>query len=102
MSEIKGWIEGRLGNTCSIEIGGTPARDKAEYWDPDKETDNAWVSIKDMRCSFISETAEYISDLGISRSNVKLQPAGTILLSFKLTIGRVAVAGKPLYTNEAI
>jgi type I restriction enzyme S subunit len=98
----EGWTAGRLGAICSIEIGGTPARDIPEYWDPARDTDNAWVSIRDMRRRVINETAEQISDAGIKHSNVKLQPPGTVLLSFKLTIGRVAVAGVPLYTNEAI
>ena len=50
----------------------------------------------------IFDTAERISDAGVKHSNAKLQQKGTVLLSFKLTIGRVAVAGVPLYTNEAI
>ena len=99
---IDGWSVGRLGSVCSIEIGGTPSRSVAEYWDTDRETENVWVSIKDMRQRVLTETAEYISDAGVKHSNAKLQPPGTVLLSFKLTIGRVAVAGIPLYTNEAI
>lgn len=102
MKTIDGWIEGLLGNTCSIEIGGTPSRSVAEYWDTEKLTNNTWVSIKDMHCRVIDDTAEHISKLGVEHSNVKLQSQGTILLSFKLTIGKVAIAGKPLYTNEAI
>jgi len=96
-----GWTEGRLGEVCSIEIGGTPSRNVAEYWNAEGEG-NAWASIKDMRQRIITETAEHISDAGVKHSNVKLQAPGTVLLSFKLTIGRVAVAGIPLYTNEAI
>ena len=38
----------------------------------------------------------------MSKSNVKLIPAGSTLLSFKLSIGKTAIAGKDLYTNEAI
>lgn len=102
MTVPQGWIERRLGDICSIEIGGTPARSIAEYWDIAQDTDNAWVSIRDMRQHVITVTAEKITDAGIKHSNVKLQQPGTVLLSFKLTIGRVAVAGIPLYTNEAI
>lgn len=97
-----GWTRGRLGSLCSIEIGGTPSRSVSEYWDPAHDTSNAWVSIKDMRQRLITSTAEQISALGVTKSNVKLQPPGTVLLSFKLTIGRVAIADVPLYTNEAI
>lgn len=95
-------MQATLGKECSIEIGGTPSRSVAAYWDTDGTTENAWVSIKDMRFRVITDTAERISNLGVRHSNVKLQPEGTVLLSFKLTIGRVAFAGNPLYTNEAI
>ena len=67
-----------------------------------EESPNLWVSIRDLNQRVITRTAEHISDSGIKHSNVKLQAEGTVLLSFKLTIGRVAVAGCPLYTNEAI
>ena len=102
MSEPSGWTQATLGKECSIEIGGTPSRGVDAYWDTDGSTENAWVSIKDMRSRVIIGTAERISDLGVRHSNAKLQPEGTVLLSFKLTIGRVAFAGMPLYTNEAI
>lgn len=99
---VEGWKTGTLGKLCKIEIGGTPMRDNPEYWDSQKETDNLWVSIRDMNQRVINDTAEYITNIGVKNSNAKLQHEGTILLSFKLTIGRVAFAGKQLYTNEAI
>ena len=102
MSKPANWIEARLGEVCSIEIGGTPSRQIPDYWDTEHVTQNVWVSIKDMNRRFILDTAEQISDAGVKHSNAKLQPKGTVLLSFKLTIGRVSVAGSSLYTNEAI
>jgi restriction endonuclease S subunit len=50
----------------------------------------------------IVDTKEKITDEGVENSNVKLIPKGTTLLSFKLSIGKTAIAGKDLYTNEAI
>jgi|SanBayMetagenome_1026888.scaffolds.fasta_scaffold13766_3 type I restriction enzyme S subunit len=99
---IEGWDIGQLGETCSITIGGTPSRSNPIYWDVDKSTDNLWVSIRDMNQRVITDTAEYLNKEGVKNSNVKLLAKGTIILSFKLTIGRVAIAGKNLYTNEAI
>ncbi|MDB3961508.1 restriction endonuclease subunit S [bacterium] len=96
------WRRSTLGELCSIEIGGTPSRSNVDFWDADKVTSNIWVSIKDLNTGCVTSTAEQISDLGVCNSNVKLQSEGTVLLSFKLSIGRVARAGKPLYTNEAI
>ena len=97
-----GWKQGRLGELCSIEIGGTPSRGVAAYWDSAHDTSNVWVSIRDMRQRLITGSAEQISDLGVKKSNVKLQQPRTVLLSFKLSIGRVAFAAVPLFTNEAI
>ncbi|MEQ1844048.1 MAG: restriction endonuclease subunit S [Nitrospira sp.] len=102
MKILNGWRRGHLGEQCSIEIGGTPSRNIPEYWDTSKETSNLWVSIRDLSQRITTQTAEHITDSGVKHSNVKRQPEGTVLLSFKLTIGRVAIAGLPLYTNEAI
>jgi type I restriction enzyme, S subunit len=101
-STITGWKAGNLGTLCNIEIGGTPSRNVAEFWDDSKQMSNYWVSIRDLNKRIILETNERISDLGVRHSNVKLQKSGTVLLSFKLSIGRVAFAGNDLYTNEAI
>ena len=55
-----------------------------------------------MNGQVICDTKEKISDAAIAKSNVKLIPKGTTLLSFKLSIGKTAIAGCNLYTNEAI
>lgn len=87
-----------LGNVCNVLIGGTPARAIPEYF----QGKNLWVSVKEMNGQIIKDTNEKITDEAIKKSNVKLIPAGTTLLSFKLSIGKTAIAGKDLYTNEAI
>lgn len=98
------WEVKTLGEITDIKIGGTPSRKVKEYWDENLETQNTWVSIKDLSSSgkYIDFSSERISDLGISKSNVKLIPKGTVLMSFKLTIGVTAITDKELYTNEAI
>lgn len=83
---------------CDIRIGGTPSRRNTSYF----EGNNLWVSIAEMNGQVITDTKEKISDSGVKNSNVKLIPKGTTLLSFKLSIGKTAIAGKDLYTNEAI
>lgn len=89
------------GEVARIEIGGTPSREQPKFW-ADQDTGKAWASIADLSAPMVERTAEYISDLGVSSSNVKLVPAGTPMMSFKLTIGRTSRAGTDLYTNEAI
>lgn len=88
----------KLGDVCHILIGGTPSREIYEYF----KGDNLWVSIGEMNGNIILDTKEKITDLAVKNSNVKLIPKGTTLLSFKLSIGKVALAGVDLYTNEAI
>lgn len=83
---------------CDIKIGGTPSRKKPEYF----AGTNLWVSIAEMNGQVITDTKEKITNEGVKESNVKLIPKGTTLLSFKLSIGKTAMAGADLYTNEAI
>ena len=87
-----------LGSVCKILIGGTPSRANSDYF----QGDNLWVSIKEMNGQVITDTKEKITNEAIANSNVKLIPKGTTLLSFKLSIGKTAIAGADLYTNEAI
>lgn len=91
----------RLGEVCDVVIGGTPHRGISNYWDGGTLP---WVSIADLTRNGreISVTKEQITRVGARESNVKLLPKGTLLFSFKLSIGKVAFAGDDLYTNEAI
>jgi len=98
----EGWKRLRLGDVCKMVIGGTPSRDNLLYWDKEKSTNNLWVSIKDMDRRYIENTEEYLTDEGVKHSNAKLIPPNTVLLSFKLTIGKISISKKFLYTNEAI
>ena len=88
----------KLGDIASVLIGGTPPRKNPEHF----TGRNPWVSIGEMNGQIIHKTKESITDEAIKASNVKLIPAGTTLLSFKLSIGKTAIAGCDLFTNEAI
>ncbi len=96
------WVRVKFEKILTIEIGGTPSRSNPQYWDDQKQTQNRWLSIADLKGNKISNTKEYISDLGVKNSNVSLVPAGTVVMSFKLTIGRRALLETDSYTNEAI
>ena len=88
-----------LGEIASINIGGTPKRDNLEYYN---NGTNLWVSIRELNNNIIYDTKEKLTDIGVKNSNVKLLPINTILFAFKLSIGKIGIAGVPLYTNEAI
>jgi restriction endonuclease S subunit len=95
------WPTISAGRVARIEIGGTPSRNNPVFWARGQEG-YPWVSIADMRADIINDTNERITEIGVRGSNVKRVPTGTPLMSFKLTVGRVAIAGTDLFTNEAI
>lgn len=99
----EGWRVGNAEDFYSINIGKTPPRKEHEWFTNDNNA-NTWVSISDMgSCgTFISESSEYLTNEAVSKFNVMMVPKNTLLVSFKLTIGRVAIADCELTTNEAI
>ncbi|MBN2128470.1 MAG: restriction endonuclease subunit S [Sedimentisphaerales bacterium] len=99
----KGWQAKKLGELCEIELGKTPARENKAFWDEKRETSNVWLSIADLLTAednVVADSKEYLSNKGAEIS--KIVRKGTLLVSFKLTLGRLAFAGRDLFTNEAI
>lgn len=98
-----GWQTKKLGELCEIELGRTPSRANRAFWDEKRETSNVWLSIADLlraEDNVVVDSKEYVSDKGAAKC--KLVAEGTLLVSFKLTLGRLAFAGRDLFTNEAI
>ncbi len=99
----KGWDYIDFKDVFPIKMGKTPPRGDKSSWDEKKETHNKWVSIADISNNegkIIEDTKEYISDSAATKINKVTK--GSLLMSFKLSIGRMAFAGDDLYTNEAI
>lgn len=93
------WRHVKLSDICTIEVGKTPSRKKPEYFG-DGFT---WLSIADMNGNvYIDKSKESITAKAISDTKIKIVPANTVLFSFKLSIGKINISKKPLYTNEAI
>lgn len=90
------WV--KLGDVAEINIGKTPARNNMNYWGGD----NKWLSIADLESKYIYDTSEYITDLAVEETNIRQVPANTVVMSFKLSIGKVSITTEPIYTNEAI
>ncbi len=89
----------KLSDLVEIQIGKTPSRDNPSFWGEGY----TWVSISDLNGNkYITNSKEQITHLGVQSSNIKSTKAGVLLFSYKLSIGKVAFAGKDLYTNEAI
>ena len=100
MPEIpNSWSYIKFGSIVTFNIGKTPSRSEPNFWG----NDIPWVSISDMPSSgHITETKEYVSNLAIKQTNIKIAPADTLLMSFKLSIGKVAILDIPASHNEAI
>lgn len=88
----------RLDELAKIQIGKTPKRAVNEYWG----AGFPWVSIADMKTEVITQTKEQITELAIKECGCKLIPKGSLIMSFKLSVGKLAFAGTNLFTNEAI
>ncbi|MDE6552067.1 MAG: restriction endonuclease subunit S [Muribaculaceae bacterium] len=97
------WNEGTAEDFFRIDIGKTPPR-KENQWFSNNNKNITWISISDMGKSgmFISTSSEMLTKEAINKFKIAIVPQNTILLSFKLTVGRVSIANSELTTNEAI
>ena len=91
----------RLDEIFDLQMGKTPSRNNADYW-TDGQYD--WVSITDLGSyqKYVGDTKERISALAVQESGIKSVPANTVIMSFKLSLGKTAITQEPVYTNEAI
>lgn len=99
----EGWKKERAECFFKITIGKTPPRAEKQ-WFVNGNNGIPWLSISDMRDvgAFIFDTREGLTEEAIMKHNMKIVPSGTIFVSFKLTVGRVAIATTEMCTNEAI
>ena len=95
------WCWCRFSNIVSMTIGKTPARGEQTYWINGKYN---WVSISDMvDGGTISTTKEKVSDLAIKEIfSAPISEKGSLLMSFKLSIGKTSILDIDAYHNEAI
>ena len=91
----------RLDEIFDLQMGKTPSRNNADYW-TDGQYD--WVSIADLGSyqKYVGDTKERISALAVQESGIKSVPVNTVIMSFKLSLGKTAITQEPVYTNEAI
>ena len=93
------WV--RFKNLVSYSMGKTPPRKESEYW---TEPVYPWVSIADMNADdTILSTKEMVNEYAAEKTfRKRISKAGTLLMSFKLTVGKVSLLGIDAYHNEAI
>jgi type I restriction enzyme S subunit len=93
------WPSMALGDLCDVNIGRTPARAEPAYWG----SGMPWLSIADMNQGRnLENTKETITSRAVDECGCRVVDPGTVVLSFKLSIGKVGIVSRPMCTNEAI
>lgn len=82
-------------------MGKTPPRADKKYW---KDAKYNWITIADMIPNgIILDTKQKVNDYSVNNIfNKRISKKGTLIMSFKLTVGRVSILGNDAYHNEAI
>jgi len=99
----EGWGVKAAYEVADVEIGKTPPR-KEHHWFSQNIKDIRWISIRDLAVdeAFISHTAEFLTVEAVQQFRIRVIPDDTVVLSFKLTMGRVAITDGEMLSNEAI
>jgi len=92
------WTLQKLGSLTRLVIGSTPSTQNSSDFDGDQ----IWVTIADMKSKKINKSKQMLTLNAVRNKNMELVPKGSLLFSFKLSVGKVGYADVDLYTNEAI
>ena len=92
----------KMNEIFNVIIGRTPPRKEKEWFSNEKGF--KWISISDMGRAniYVINTDEYLTNDAVNKFKVPIVPKNTILLSFKLTVGRISITTEDMVTNEAI
>ncbi|EGQ8110448.1 TPA: restriction endonuclease subunit S [Vibrio parahaemolyticus] len=92
------WKVNTVKRLTDFQVGWTPSTGK----DDNFVGDNLWANISDLKGKYLDDTAKKISDVAAQVASMDITPKGSLLYSFKLSVGAVSFANKDMYTNEAI
>ncbi len=94
------WEMVKLGDICILKAGGTPSRDKNDFW---RDGTIKWLKINDFKdFDEVINTEEKITELGLKNSSAKILDIDTVIVTIFATIGRIAIIKEPMTTNQAI
>ncbi|MCT8567272.1 restriction endonuclease subunit S [Glaesserella parasuis] len=96
---MSSWKKSKLSEVINIIGGGTPKRSEEKYWNGNIP----WLSVADFNndLRFVSSSAEYITELGLSQSSTKLLKRGDLIISARGTVGCLAQLDKPMAFNQS-
>lgn len=88
----------KLGEICEIVSGSTPKTSIPEYWDGDVK----WITPAELNDDsyIINDSVRKITELGVKKTGLSPFPVGTVILSSRAPIGKVAIAGCEMYCNQ--
>ena len=88
----------KLGEICEIVSGSTPKTGIAEYWDGDIK----WITPAELSDDsyIVKDSARKITEIGVKKTGLTPFPEGTVILSSRAPIGKVAIAGCEMYCNQ--
>ena len=92
------WVMSKIKYIAPFQVGWTPPTGN----DSNFIGENIWANISDLRGKIITDTVKRISDKAAKEASMDITPKGSLLYSFKLSVGSVSFAGRDMYTNEAI
>ena len=93
----EGWEVKKLGEVCEVIGGSTPKTSEESYWGGE----HYWISPAELNASkYICSTSRTITDAGVKSAHLQLLPIGTVLLSSRAPIGKVAITKVPMYCNQ--
>jgi len=94
----KHWCVSKLKYIAPFQVGWTPpTKDDSNF-----DGENLWANISDLKSKYITDTVKKISDNAAKVASMDVSPKGSLLYSFKLSVGTISFAGADMYTNEAI
>lgn len=104
LEQTRNWKCTRADELFEIGIGKTPPRKESEWFSSNPVGNFVWLSIKDMGelGAYSFDSSEYLTPQAVKDKKIRRVPKGSVLLSFKLTVGRVKIAAVDMTTNEAI
>ena len=93
----EGWEIRKLGDIGTIIWGSTPKTNVPSYWGGD----HYWITPAELDgAKFVGATARTITNEALKHTNLTLLPVGTVLLSSRAPIGKVAITTVPMYCNQ--
>lgn len=97
----EGWVWARVGQICELGTGATPLRSKAKYWD---DGTIPWITSGALNDLWIDHATQYITEIAVQETNVKIFPKGTLLVAMYgegKTRGKVSELRLDATTNQA-